>query len=254
MGIKPIRGDGETTSNSDYAGRSWMNISTTTNFAANPNMTRYYYQSIYDLAGGFPVDMTHFYGKFRLLVHVTCPSGTEATIQAAFGHPYHTTLADKRLFVLEPVYIDSNYPYNFLDLGTIQIPLQKLNEQFIATALPTEAAYHDEYDNLRVSIWAQRVAGSGELTFDHLVFMPFEHSIEIGDIETEQPYDRIAIAELSTRELIAQQFYHKQGSLSVDARNWYIPKSGGILKVLIDSQSGNVSTAYTLELETRAIW
>lgn len=98
------------------------------------------------------------------------------------------------------------------------------------------------------------MAGSGELTFDHLVFMPFEHSIEIGDIETEQPYDRIAIAELSTRELIAQQFYHKQGSLSVDARNWYIPKSGGILKVLIDSQSGNVSTAYTLELETRAIW
>ena len=98
--------------------------------------------------------MTHFHLSSASLWHVTCPSGTEATIiyiQAAFGHPTTPfTLADKRSFVLEPVYIDSNYPYNFGLGNNPKICYKKLNEQFIATALPTEAVYHDEYDNLRV--------------------------------------------------------------------------------------------------------
>jgi hypothetical protein len=188
-------------------------------------------------------NMHHIIGRYLVLARVKLSSGTtEVAVDLRHGWGGFAGMESSAGITYLSAVTDSNLTsWNLVPLGTVQIPTTG-NREDVAAA---------EVDNYMLSLFAERLSGSGSLLVDCFILIPAEHLAVIngasvgnaaGPLELysppgDEPY---ALGKTAAAGLY--------GNVEYSFENWNYPLGGGIL-VLAAQAAGSHSLSVTCNLD-----
>lgn len=198
-------------------------------------------------------DAEHMKGRYVVLCRCKVSSGTVA-LEMRVGYSGATAA---NLAPLAPVYI-SNTSYRLIELGEAQFPPAGWR-----TANGADVSVACAYTQL--SIFAERISGSGTLSLDALVLIPATHYVKLEgasiwyDVGDSTPYDGYILThENDITEVIGNVNADPSSTVAAvehSAREWYFPMDGGIIVMAGEGDSAHVmDETVTLSLVAHTRW
>jgi len=160
----------------------------------------------------------HFMGRYLVLARVKVTSTAVCGIQMRYGYSSAPTIPQ------DEVYVD-NTSWQLVELGEIQIPPHTYRDQLGSAGVDVR--------HTTISLWHERVSGSGSLYVDALALIPAEHLVTVKGMSPN--------ADLTPKVFLFTLPYDEQ-ILTIDdnedawplmsaewsARDWYMPTDPGI--------------------------
>lgn len=174
-------------------------------------------------------DANHFVGKYQVIGRCKVDSvNTQVRVQLRSGYFYLITTET----IVQDTIIDGQTSWDLVELGEVQFPPMGNRDGREA----------DQLDYMSLTIWAERLSGSGTLDFDCLILIPSEHYF-YGEA-TSLVADDLFEAYVSNND----DFYAvgngigAWGNIDFNMPNWKYPIGGGHMVVAAAEASSHTLT------------
>lgn len=156
---------------------------------------------------------THFKGHYLVLCRCKVSSGTIG-LEMRMGYTGSSTVTRYPMIYLE------NTSWQLVELGTIKIP-------------PAGTRGNFDLNTSEISLWAERIDGSGTLDLDALVLIPSRHMVRIENaaIQSGAQGAYLIVHEDDSSSGLGYGASYTDTVLDIDPIGWYLPTDNGMVVV-----------------------
>ena len=212
-----------------------------TTFSADASFKQRFEISLYDAMGAG--NYHHNVGRYLVLARVKHgTTGMTTGIEMRYGMGNDETfVANERVYHSE----NSSSIWRLIPLGEIKVPPEGWK---YSTANLTSSIRQFE-----IQIWAERLEGSGSLSFDAFVMIPSEHMVTLDKCYTAAGTDNNRSFEIYTLEDDEHYCRIEESNIpaclpEVSYTDWYMPISPGVMVIAGEQDTGGSVTTDTIDL------